>query len=210
MDDFLPAPFAPTGLVVSRWLQLVLFDLAAILGCGVLATEVHALAALGACIAFAICYVLWLRRRIPASPGRTLSAVVAAIGLVAALIGVGYGAPRIYLEMRGRAGIATIVDVQTQKLRGGGTSYQCTVQLRDGDVRKLQASSRTCKEHSRTFDGAVPVIFDPAHVIAPVAGGKKQLGIAKSVLPTAIGLLLILLAAANAIVRSRSGRPGGA
>lgn len=195
----------PLRLVVRRWSQLLAFDLAAVAACGLLDVVVGRWAALGTCAAFTALYIFWLRRRMPRSPGRKAAGYLAGLGLAMLIIGTGYGAPRIYLDGWGKEGTATVTDQKATRTRDG-ENYTCTVTLPNGDSRQLRASSRTCERLEPLVADRVPVVYDPAHVVQPMAGKKGQLGPVKSVLPGAIGLLLVLGAAAHAVRRTAAAR----
>ncbi|WP_159056559.1 hypothetical protein [Streptomyces yokosukanensis] len=157
-------------------------------------------------VAFTLVYVCRLRRRMPRSPGHELAGILAGFGYVILVVGAGYGTPGVYLDIWGEQGTATVVDQSTTRTRGGGEEYTCTVVLPNGDSRRLQASSGTCRNLEPMADDRVPVVYDPAHVILPVAGTKARLGTAKSVLPSGIGLLLVLTGAAHVIGRTAKAR----
>ncbi|MFG2884247.1 hypothetical protein ACGFYV_18440 [Streptomyces sp. NPDC048297] len=191
---------APLRLVARRWSELIAFDLAMVAVTALVAVKAGSLPAVGSWVAFSAVYVFWLRRRMPHSPGRKAAGVLAGLGFVALVVGAGYGTTRVYLDLWGRTGTATVIDKSSGTTRGGGRAYTCTVVLPDGDERQLQASNSTCERAHPMLEGSrVPVVYDPAHVVRPMAGTKDQLATGKSVLPGGIGLLLVIGAAAHAI-----------
>ncbi|MEU9478802.1 hypothetical protein [Streptomyces sp. NPDC048191] len=200
-----------TGLVVRRWSQLLAFDLLVVAAASVVAVTMGRLPAVGTWVAFTLLYVFWLRRRMPRSPGHGLSGVLAGLGYVILVLGAGYAAPRVYLDSRGEEGTATVVDRSATRTRDGGEEYTCTVTLPGGDTRELQAAGDTCERLEPVLDDRVPVVYDPAHVVLPMAGTKRQLGTEKSVLPCGAGLLLVVTGAGHALLRTaaaRRRRPG--
>ncbi len=215
VNDLPPDPFPErppaTALVVGRgWAGVLLFDLVAAAAMIVLGAEVGRFAAGGAFFVMLFVYVRWVRRRVPDSPGRTAAAVVAGIGFVVLLVGVGYGTGRAYLAAFGRQGTAQVVSRQSSTERGGGVSYRCTVRLPDGHTSALGASSGECERQrpdpQPEFASRVPVVYDPSHVVDPMAGTRRQLGVAKTVAPAAAGLALIVLAAGSAVLRTAAAR----
>ncbi|MGW4566482.1 hypothetical protein ACWEN3_30160 [Streptomyces sp. NPDC004561] len=197
-----PEGRAPLRLVVLRWSQLLAFDLAAVAATGLAAVKIGRWPAVGTYVAFTLLYVLWLRRRMPRSPGRRVAGIVAALGYAVLIIGAGYGTPRVYLDAWGKEGTATVVDQNASRTRDGGEDHTCTVTLPNGDRRQLQASSHVCAHLEPIVADRVPVVYDPAHVVLPMAGTKGQLDVAKSVLAPAIGLSLVVAAVAHAVVRT--------
>ncbi|MGW1000390.1 hypothetical protein [Streptomyces sp. NPDC002520] len=202
-------PEAPLPLVVRRWSELVVFDLAMVAFTALVAVKAGNWPGVGTWVAFSVVYVFWLRRRMPHSPGRKAAGILAGLGFVVLVVGAGYGTTRIYLDIWGRTGTATVVGRSSETTRGGGEAYTCTVVLPNGDERRLQASSGTCERAHPMLDHShVPVVYDPAHVVLPMAGTKEQLGTAKSVLPGGIGLLLVVGAAAHAILSTAAAQRG--
>ncbi|GHE00921.1 hypothetical protein [Streptomyces alanosinicus] len=200
----------PLRHVVRRWSQLLGFDLAMVAASSLVAVRVGRWPAVATWVAFTVLYVFWLRRRMPRAPGHKAAGILAGLGYAILVVGAGYATPRVYLDTWGKEGTATVVDQSTSRTRGGGEAYTCTVILPGGDTRRLEASSGTCKRLTPLVDGQVPVVYDPAHVVLPMAGTKGQLGVGKSVLPCGIGLLLVVGAGAHTIRRTavvQRGRP---
>ncbi|EST35004.1 hypothetical protein M878_08010 [Streptomyces roseochromogenus subsp. oscitans DS 12.976] len=201
-----PEREVPLGLVARRWSFLLGFDLVVVAPGSLVAVTVGRRVAVGTWVAFTLLYVFWLRRRMPRSPGHKAAGILAGVGYAILILGAGDAAPRIYLDTWGKEGTATVVGQNTRRTRDGGKDYTCTVTLTNGDSRELQASSDTCECLEPLVEDQVPVVYEPGHVVLPVAGTKGQLGTAKGVLPCGIGLLLVVTGAAHAVGRTAAVR----
>ncbi|GGV02424.1 hypothetical protein GCM10010211_82220 [Streptomyces albospinus] len=145
--------------------------LAAVAACGLVAVEAGRWPALGTSAAFTLRYIFWLTRRMPRSAGHEVAGQVAGLGFAALITGVGIGSPRLYLDALGKEGMATVVDHLATRTYGG-KDYICPVGLPHGDSRQLQASSRTCERLEPLLADQASVVYDPAHVVLPIAGTK--------------------------------------
>lgn len=184
--------------VLVSWGQIILFDFAAVASGAFLTTRAHWLVALGSSVLFTFLYVFAGRRMVPRLHGVRVGGFLAGLGFIALLIGVGYGAPRIYLRFWGAEGLATVVSHDSARDRSGNEMFTCNVRLPSGAVRKLQASSRTCQGLEPILSDHIRVVYDGSNVVAPIAGTKGQLGLTKSIAPVAAGALLVLFGAGRA------------
>ncbi|MEU1630190.1 hypothetical protein ABZ746_33820 [Streptomyces sp. NPDC020096] len=190
-----------TRRVVRRWSLVVVFDIAAAALCWSLTLAGSRASTLAALVVLLMLHGVWIMRGMQDSPGRKVAGVLAWIGLPVLLLGVVYASPRAYLDIWGREGTANAYG-QTWTHSKGVASPTCYVRLPDGQVKELLTDSRTCKDLDTVGAEPIHVVYDPSEGVLPVSGTKANLGIGQEVSFALGGLLLVLLAAGTAVVRT--------
>ena len=198
-----PADTAPlTRRVLRRWLLVLTFDLAAGALCWLMTLADSRGTTLAAVLALLMLHGVWVMRRMPQAPGRRTAAVLAWAGLPVLLLGVVYGSPRAYLDIWGRQATATAYSQTWTHTKGAASSPTCYVQLPDGQVRELVTDNRACAALGSATARPVPVVYDPSEGVLPVSGTKASLGLVRDMGYALTGLLLVVLAAGTAVVRT--------
>ncbi|GAA1881312.1 hypothetical protein [Streptantibioticus ferralitis] len=190
-----------TRRVVRRWSLVLLFDIAAAALCWLLTLAGSRQSTLAALVALLMLHGVWVMRAMPDSPGRKVAGFLAWIGLPVLLLGVVHGSPRAYLDIWGREGTASAYSL-TWTRSNGVASPTCYVRLPDGQVKELRTDSRTCKSLDTAAAEPIQVVYDPSEGVLPVSGTKANLGIGQDVGFAMGGLLLVVLAAGTAVLRT--------
>jgi hypothetical protein len=203
--DRLPRPADTTPLirrVLRRWTLVLLFDLAAGVLCWLVTLADSRATTLAAVLVLLMVHGVWLMRGVPDAPGRRVAVALAWAGLPVLLLGVVYGSPRAYLYIWGRQATATADSQIWTHAKGAASSPTCYVRLPDGQVRELLTDDHTCAGLGSGDARPIPVVYDPSEGVLPVSGTKAGLGIGRDMGFAAAGLLLVVLAAATAVVRT--------
>ncbi|WP_269853813.1 hypothetical protein [Streptomyces sp. RPT161] len=209
--DRLPRPADHTPLtrrVIRRWTLVLLFDLAAGALCWLLTLAGNRATTLAVVLALLMVHGVWVMRGMPEAPGHRAAAILAWVGLPVLLLGVVYGSPRAYLDIWGRQATATAYSQTWTHTNGTAPSPTCYVQLPDGQVRELLTDNRTCAGLGSAAARPIPVVYDPAEGVLPVSGTKASLNLGRDMGFAMAGLLLVVLAAGTAVVRTGAAARG--
>lgn len=145
--------------------------------------------------------VVALLVRTPESRGRDLANLLGLASVAVLFFTAFMNAPQWYLAVRGEQAAATLATPVATWTHGSLVPH-CRVRLPDGSVHRVDQDDRTCA----TAPGRpVQVVYDPAGHLSPELGAKDGLGTISAAVAAIAGFVLLATATAAIAAVARGG-----